>query len=202
MRRALALSVAAWLAGCAAGPPTPRQMAEASRGAMPRCDAGDVEACRVACESGGPNSSCRRACDRGHGAACGALASRLDREQDAADAESPVQKIPPEPPEVVTGLFARGCEGGHGPSCVQAGGRMLNGVGRGGRPPSLAVDLLKRGCERLKDADSCCAMAELNQRISESRQPNMITDFKGQADSFRRLARSHGGECPEAPSAR
>ncbi len=198
MNRALALATA-WLVGCGASVPTPHQMAEASRGAMPRCDAGDVEACGVACQNGGPNSSCRRACDAGRGAACGALASRLERGQDAADAESPVQSIQPEEPELVTGLFIRGCEGGHGPSCVQAGGRMLNGIGRANRPAALAVELLKRGCEKLKDADSCCAMAELNQRISESKQPNSITDFKAQAAAFRRLARSRGGECPEGP---
>lgn len=202
MRWALAPWTALLIVGCGAGAPTPRQMAETSRGAMPKCDGGDVEACRVACENGGPNKACRRACEKGHGASCGALASRLDHEQDAVDAESPVQKIPPEEPEVVTTLFIRACEGGHGPSCVQAGGRILNGVGRANRPSSVAVDMLKRGCEKLNDADSCCAMAELNQRLAESKQPNFITDFKAEAEGFRRLARSKGGECPDAPSSK
>ncbi|MCC6647094.1 MAG: hypothetical protein IT374_16170 [Polyangiaceae bacterium] len=199
--RRLALAPWALLClACGAGAPTPHQMAETSRGAMPRCDAGDVEACRVACESGGSNKSCRRACDAGHGAACGALASRLEREQDADDAEAPVARIAPEEPEVVTALFVRACEGGHGPSCLQAGGRILNGVGRAHRPSSAAVDMLKRGCERLDHADSCCAMAELNQRLAESRQPNFITDFRAEAAGFRALARAKGGECPDAPA--
>ena len=168
---------------------------------MPKCDAGDVEACRVACENGGPNASCRRACEKGHGPSCGALASRLDHEQDAVDAETPLKKIPPEEPEIVTELFIRACDGGHGPSCVQAGGRILNGIGRANRPSSIAVDVLKKGCEKLDNADCCCAMAELNQRLSESKQPNFITDFKGEAAAFRALAKSKGGDCPEAPKA-
>ncbi len=194
-RRLVALAVALALAAGCGGPPTPKDQAEATRRAMPSCRAGDAGACGAACESGGPNESCKRACDGGSAQSCALLASRLERGKDADDALSPVRDVGEQDPELVTATFQRACELGHGPSCLTAGGRILNGQGRGRRGGDVAVALMKRGCEVLRDAPSCCAMSALNARLAEGGKPNVFVDYADEAKKWRAKAKALELEC-------
>jgi hypothetical protein len=186
------------VAGCA-GQLTAKDHAALTRKAMPGCNAGDAGACAEACGNGGPNVSCDRACKASSGVSCGLLASRFEHEQDADDADSPVRTIGPQDAEEVTGLYERGCTLGHGPSCLQAGGRILNGQGRGKRTAALAVDLLKAGCEKHKDGQACCAMAQLNAKLAQGKNANTITDFDQEAKRWQKVAERRGTECSLEP---
>jgi hypothetical protein len=196
--RNLALATAAaLLTACLGGSlPTP-QMVERSRQAMPGCEGGNSEQCVTACKYGGPNRACSRACDALDAPSCLRLASRLEKEIDAQDAESPPTPIPPTDPESITELYERACQRGVGEGCRSAGGRILNGQGRGRRDGARAVDLLKTGCQRYQDAESCCMMAQLNFRLSESRLPTETdTDFKAEGRRWVKYAERAGGDCP------
>lgn len=195
---ALVALSAALFAGCG-GPPTPKDQADATRAAMPKCQAGDTAACATACENGGSNDSCKRACNAGSAIGCASLASRLEHGKDADDALSPVRDIGEQDPELVTQTFQLACEYGHGPSCMAGAGRILNGQGRGKLGGEVAISLLKRGCEKLRDAGSCCAMGTLNHRLAQSKTANVITDFAGEAKRWRAKAKSLGTDCPEDP---
>jgi hypothetical protein len=197
---AILAATAALLSACLGGSiPTP-QMVERSRQAMPRCEAGDAEQCSVACKYGGPNRACSRACDAQDAAACLRLASRLEKEIDAQDAESAPTPIPPTDQESITALYERACQRGVGEGCRGAGGRILNGQGRGRHDGGRAVDLLKTGCQRYRDAESCCMMAQLNFRLAESKMPaETDTDFKAEGRRWVKYAERAGGDCPEPP---
>ena len=197
--RTLGLLALIVISGCA-GQLTAKDHAAATRKAMPGCKGGDASACIEACEHSGPNDACDRACKANSGASCALLASRLEHEQDADDADSPVRTIGPQDADEITGLFERGCKLGHGPSCLQAGGRILNGQGRGNRTPALAVDLLKAGCEKHKDGQACCAMAQLNARLAQGKSANTITDFDQEAKRWQKVAERRGTECTLEPT--
>ena len=193
--RAAFVGLVVLLAACSGGQLTPKERAEEGRRARTKCDAGDVAACTEACGHGGPNALCDRACKADDGRSCALLASRLDHEQDSDDGEA-LRAIGPQDADEITGLFERGCSLGHGPSCVEAGGRIMNGQGRGKRTPGRAVELLKVGCEKHKEGAACCAMAQLNAKLAQSSGANDITDFKSESMRWQKVAERRGVSCP------
>lgn len=190
--------VVVWMVGCHPDENlSTQQMVERTRQATPRCLAGDAESCKVACKFGGPNRSCARACDAGDGPGCMKLAARLEREVDAPDAETPPRPIDPPDDEQITELYERACQLEVGQGCRSAGGRILNGQGRGKRPPSAVTDLLRRGCKQLGDAESCCMMAHLNHRLAMSPAAARAgVNFAEEARKWTLDAEDRGRPCP------
>jgi hypothetical protein len=180
----------------ACGPPTltTAQLVASTREAMPRCQGGDPAQCAVACVHGGPNASCQRACNADDAPSCLRLATRLEREVDAPDAETPPSPIAPPDAELVTDLYERACRKGLGEGCRSAGNRILNGRGPGKRGAARALELLRAGCQQHQDADSCCMMAQLNFRLAEG---GMGDDYRDEARKWARLSERRGGTCPE-----
>jgi hypothetical protein len=186
--------------GCGAEPATPQQLAARARDATARCRNNDRDACASACRDGGPNVTCARACESDDGESCEQLAARLEREVDVPDPEGPPRSIAPVDEELATEAHERACRLGFKQGCRQAAARILNGQGRGRRPPNAVTDLLKTGCDRLHDADSCCAMAQLNFRLAQGRMAAVAgIDFWGEGRQWARRADSYGGSCPLPP---
>ena len=172
----MACAALMWGAGCRE-PLTPQQEAARTREASARCQGNSTDDCIEACHSGGPNVTCSRACEASDGESCEQLAARLEREIDVPDPEAPPRSIAPVDEERATEAHERACQLGFKQGCRLAAARILNGQGRGKRPASAVTDLLKRGCDDLQDADSCCAMAQLNFRLGQGRAgPRNLTD--------------------------
>lgn len=172
---------------------TPQQ----ARLAVPRCRAGEVAQCAAACKANGPNATCQRACDASDGEACLQLAARLERGVDMNDPERPPTPLGAVDDEQATDAYDRACRLGVKQGCRVAAARILNGQGRGKRPATAVTDLLKTGCNKLQDFDSCCMMAQLNFRLAQARSAiDAGIDFRSEGRRWATIADAYGGECP------
>lgn len=195
------LSRAAWMIGAGlvlqtscGGTLTSAQMAERSRVAMPACEKGDAEQCVEACSHGGPNRACAAACKAGNGDGCYRLAARLEREIDVDDAEAQPRPIAAPEAEEITATYERACQLGLGKGCMFASVRVLGGQGPGRRRANDALDMMRRGCKTLGDAETCCAMARYNLKLSAVDEGGRER-LKEEAESWARAAENRGGKC-------
>jgi TPR repeat protein len=139
-----------------AGPP------DAAAGLLLRekmCDAGDGEACADAADRLGRGLTSKdpakaraldeKACGRGRGASCWALAQATFTQAEAARAE---EKKPLE--ERAQGFLRKGCDGGDGNSCW-ALSRLTSGGVLGPRDDEKAIDLMLLACAQGKGGAVC-----------------------------------------------
>jgi len=179
---------------------TPQQLAVRTRQATERCAGGDAEQCEVSCKGNGPNAACQRGCERGNGEACLQLAARLEKGLDVRDPESPPVSTGPADDDRATDAYERACRLEVKQACRVASARILNGQGRGQRPSSAVSDLLKHGCNKLQDPESCCMMAQLNFRLAQARSAlDVGIDFRAEGRKWAKIAGAYGGECPLPP---